>query len=233
MGKFLKDKNYFFCFSPEVMLATFLIEIILAVYVFFRYKMGFFGKIVVSLLVLLAAFQLAEYKICTGYNGIVWSKIGFVVITLLPVLGLHLISFIAKRKHFLTLGYALVTTYILIFIFAPKGITGATCGGNYIIFQTAQELSWTYTIYYFGFLLLGIWQALEGIRNNNNDADNSDKKLLWWMIAGYTSFMLPMAIVAAVAPLVAWNATPSIMCGFALALALVLAFKVAPIYSKK
>jgi len=117
MGKFLKDKNYFFCFSPEVMLATFLIEITLAVYVFFRYKMGFFGKIVVSLLVLLAAFQLAEYKICTGYNGIVWSKIGFVVITLLPVLGLHLISFIAKRKHFLTLGYALVTTYILIFIF--------------------------------------------------------------------------------------------------------------------
>jgi len=211
------------------MLATFLTEIFLAVYVFIRYKLDNFGRLVVALLILLAAFQLAEYQVCGGQNIVIWSRIGFIIITLLPALGLHLISIVTKKAHFLKLGYTLAVAYVLIFAFTPKAITGAVCGGNYIIFTTAQDLWWTYSLYYFGFLILGIWEAIEKI--NKTDTPAGDKNLLRWLILGYLSFMLPMGIVYSIAPSAAWNATPSIMCGFAVILAVILALKAMPNYS--
>lgn len=233
MNKFLKDKNRFFCFTPEVMLFTSLTEIFLAIYVYLRYKLDIFGRLVVFVLILLGAFQSVEYQVCGAQDElikIIWSRIGFVIITLLPALGLHLISIITKKNHFLKLGYVLAIAYVLIFAFTPKAITGAVCGGNYIIFSTAQELSWTYSLYYFGFLILGIWEAAE--KMGKADTQFNDKKLLWWLILGYFSFMLPMGVVYSVAPAAAWNATPSIMCGFAIILALILALKVVPLYFK-
>jgi len=222
--KFFK-RTTFFCFTPEVMLATFFTEIGLALYVWIRYRLSTFGRLTVLILVLLGGFQVAEYQVCSSLNQLFWSRLGFVIITFLPVLGLHLISLVTGRKHFLKFGYALMIVYILIFAFAPKAITGAVCAGNYIIFNTQQELSWTYSIYYFGFLLLGIWEALENIKLNN-------KKLLWQIIIGYGSFMIPMGIIYSLSP-AARSAIPSIMCGFALILAFILAFKIAPLYYNK
>lgn len=224
--KFLNQKSKLFCFTPEVMLFTFLTEFALALYVFVRYRTTTFGKLAVVLLLLLGAFQFVEYQICAGSDSVMWSRIGFVIITILPPLGLHLISLVSGKSHFVKFGYALMAVYIAIFLFAPKAVTGAVCGGNYIIFYTQQELSWTYSAYYFGLLLIGVWEAAEAMRR-----DPLRKKLLAWMIAGYGSFMIPMGIVYAIAPLVAWNATPSIMCGFAVLFALILAFKIMPNYS--
>lgn len=242
----LFQKNVFFCFTPEVTLATFLIELGLAIYVFFRYQMTAFGRIVVFILLLLAGFQLAEFQVCNGVNPIFWSRIGFVIITFLPVLGLRMVALVTGKSHFLKFGYVLMAVYILIFAFAPKAINGAICGGNYIIFHTEQKLSWTYTAYYFGFLLLGIWEAIENISFNNkigtSDVPNIEvstfghrkseyKNLLLWIIVGYGSFMIPMGIVYSLSPATR-DAIPSVMCGFALILAFILAFKIAPKYTK-
>lgn len=223
MNGFLKkfsDKSRLFCFTPEVMLATFLIEFGLAIYTFIRYRMTAFGRLIVVILVLLAVFQISEYQICGGANQIFWSKTGYAAITALPALGLALVSLVTGKKNFLKFGYALMFLYILIFLFAPKAISGAVCQKNYLVFYTNQQLSWTYTVYYFGFLLLAIWEAWENRTDKN-------KNLLNWIIAGYLSFMLPMGIVYILSP-AARQAIPSIMCGFALVLAFILAFKVAP-----
>ena len=238
-----KDKNTFFCFTPEVMLITLLIEFSLAVYAFIRYRMTAFGRLVILLLILLGGFQLAEYQICSNSNLLFWSRFGFAVITFLPVLGLHLISLVTGKSRFLKFGYILMFAYIAIFAFTPNAITGAVCGGNYIIFYTGQKLAWTYTVYFFGFLLLSIWEALENISpvrgsegsqlasaSNGMDAENR-KNLLIWIILGYGSVMIPMGIVY-VLSLEARQAIPSIMCGFAIILAFILAFKVAPKYQK-
>jgi hypothetical protein len=223
--KFLNQKSKLFCFTPEVMLFTFLTEFALALYVFVRYRTTTFGKLAVVLLLLLGSFQFVEYQICAGLNSVMWSRIGFVIITILPALGLQLVSLVTGKTHFVKFGYTLMAVYIAIFAFAPKAITDAICGGNYIIFHTQQELSWTYSAYYFGLLLVGIWEAREGMK-----ANPLQKKLLLWMIAGYGSFMIPMGFVYMIAPIAARNATPSIMCGFAVLFALILAFKIVPDY---
>jgi len=220
---FLNDKNTFTCFSPGVMISTFLIEIILAIYVYLKYKMTAFSRLIILLLIFLATFQLAEYQICTGNYSELWTKIGFVSITFLPALGLQLISLVTESKKFLKLGYILMVGFILFFIFYPTAINGAVCGGNYIIFNTHHIISWLYAAYYLGFLLIGILESAKYLQHNRNQAAK-------WMLAGYISFTLPMTIIYLMFP-EARSAIPSIMCGFAIFLALILAFKVAPLSS--
>src|SRR5687768_2570427 len=91
-GYMKKYTNKLFCFSPPVMIATFAIEIALAIYAVWRYKLNTISRLVVSLLVFLAIFQFAEYMLCGGFgvDGFTWSRIGYVSITMLPPLGLHL-----------------------------------------------------------------------------------------------------------------------------------------------
>ena len=90
--------NTFGCFSPPVMIATFVIEIALAVYVNWRYKFNNITKLAISILFFLAVFQLAEYNVCEGSFGIdslSWARVGYVAITMLPPLGFHLATRIA------------------------------------------------------------------------------------------------------------------------------------------
>lgn len=218
----------FYCFSPTVMLATFTIEFSLAIYTFIRFRMTRFGQLAAAALVLLGIFQVAEYQICGGDNQIFWARLGYVAITLLPPLGIHLIAQITGNSRYLKFAYAIAAIYITLFMLASKSIIGAACEGNYVIFRTAQNLYWTYGIYYTGFLLLGVWEIIEKI----NEDRNKDFSLLVWMAAGYFSFMVPMAIVYLLFPETR-QAVPSVMCGFAVILAVLLAFVIVPKYHER
>ncbi len=68
--KLLKRKNTLHCFTPEIMLATFIIEIILAAYVFARYRLTFLGRLAGTTLIMLGLVQAAEYQVCGGLNNI-------------------------------------------------------------------------------------------------------------------------------------------------------------------
>lgn len=219
------SKTKFYCFSPEVMLATFIIEALLAIYIYFRHKGTLFSQLAVVLIILLAGFQLAEYRICSEANPLLWVRTGFVIITLLPVLGLHLITLITNKLSYLKIGYIAMVIFIFIFALVPSAISKAYCGGNYIIFTGQENLMWTYGIYYFGFLFLGIWEGFEYLQKKKSNA-------LVWLIAGYISFILPMGLVYIVSPQ-ARSAVPSVMCGFAIILAIILALKVVPEYNKE
>jgi len=218
----------FYCFSPPVMLATLLIESGLAVYLLHRYRKSFFGKIAAVLLFLLALFQLSEYQICANHNAIFWSRIGLAAITLLPILGLYLISLISHKRHFLRLGYVAAAVSVFLIILAPRDMINPICGGNYVTFGGPEVLYRFYAAYYFGFLLIGIWESLEAL---NVSRSKRIHRILRWMVIGYLSFMLPMGIVYALyAP--ARMAVASIMCGFALSLAIILALRIVPAYYK-
>ncbi len=215
-----------YCFSPPVMLATMLIEGALAVYVLLRYRQGAFAKIAAILLVLLGIFQFSEYQVCGNQNPQFWSHFGLVAITLLPIVGLQLISFVTKRPRFLALGYAIAAVLALVFIFIPGSITGSYCGGNYVVFDGPTGLYEFYGAYYFTFLILAIWESLGVIRTTR---DRVVRRVLHWFIAGYLSFMVPMGIVYTIyAP--ARVAVTSIMCGLAIVLALILALQIVPKY---
>lgn len=221
-----KDKNTFYCFSPEVMLVTFIVEFALAVYIFVKHKMSNFNRAAVMLLTFLGLFQLAEFQICQGMGSDLWLKIGFMSITILPVIGLYMISEITGKKDILKLGYMIALLYMMYFALAPNSVDGAYCGGNYIIFHSPESVYSFYGFYYFGFLLFGIWEAWEGIK-----ANKEARKILSWFIAGYVSFMAPMGIVYIFSEQ-ARGAVESIMCGFAIILAFIIAFRIVPLYKK-
>lgn len=228
---FLNGKNTsttLFCFSPAVMLATLVIEFSLATYVFIRFRMTRFGQLATATLFLLGVFQVAEYQICAGASQIFWPRLGYIAITLLPVIGIHLISLITGNSKYLKFSYTLAAIYITAFMFAEKSIVSAACTGNYVIFNTVQELYWTYGIYYTGLLMLGVWELVEKIR----ECSDVDFSLRAWMALGYFSFMVPMSVVYMVFPETR-NAVPSIMCGFAIILAILLAFIIVPKYHNK
>ena len=231
MGNEPQDKargQIFYCFSPPVMLATMVIEGALALYILLRYRKGLFAKMAALLLVLLGIFQLSEYQVCGTHDPQFWSHFGFIAITLLPITGLQLVSLVSKKRHLFFIGYAIAIVISLVFFFVPQSVTGAYCGGNYIIFSGSAAIYEFFAAYYFVFLIFGIWEALEVMRETGKKMVH---RILQWFIVGYLSFMLPMGIVYAFyAP--ARVAVTSIMCGFAVILAFIVAFLIVPKYYK-
>lgn len=216
------------CFSPPVMLATMIVEGILALYILLRYRHGAFAKLAAVLVALLGIFQLSEYQVCGNHDAQFWSHFGLAAITLLPIVGLQLISFVTKKKRFLVVGCAIAAALALVFLFVPQSITGSLCGGNYVVFSGPTALYEFYGAYYFTFLIFAVWESVEAMRENKNGVI---QRILRWFVIGYLSFMAPMGIVYALyAP--ARIAVTSIMCGFAVILAFIVAFQIVPKYYK-
>jgi hypothetical protein len=210
------------------MLATMIIESGLAVYTYRRYGKTLFGRMATVVLILLAAFQLSEYQICADHNALFWSRLGMVAAALLPVLGLYLISLISHKQHFLKLGYAVAAVFVMVIILAPGTLITPSCAGNYVTFSGPVLFFHFYSAYYFGFLVIGIWESIEAL---NLSRSTTIQRILRWIVIGYLSFMLPMGVVYALyAP--ARLAVASIMCGFALSLAFILAFRIVPEYCR-
>jgi len=228
--RYLKT-NTAYCFSPPVMIATFFIEIGLAFYVVWRYKLNEITRLAVALLFFLSVFQLAEYNVCEGSFGIdslSWARLGYVAITLLPPLGFHLATKIAgqKQRGLVAFAYAAGVAFALFFAFSGDGITSPACLGNYVIFKSAPGSVWLYTLYYYGWLILttvyAFTRAKVGLAKNKAHALKS-------LAIGYMAFVLPTTAVNIIDPSTI-SGIPSIMCGFAVILAVILAGGVLPQY---
>lgn len=231
--RYLKP-NRLYCFSPPVMLATFIIEIVCAVYVVVKYKLTPVSRLAVALLVCLAVFQLAEYNVCEGAFGVdslTWARIGYVAITLLPPLGLHLSTRLAGEKQRLLVGvaYASAAVFACIFLFVGHGMQGQQCLGNYVIFQIASWALLPYSVYYYGWLIFGTVYSL----SVGSAMKSKDKRVALYALAvGYLSFIVPTTAANYIAP-ATMAGIPSIMCGFAVILALILTGVVVPRYYRR
>lgn len=218
-----RDLNLY-CFSPFVMLATFVIEIVLALYTLFRYKFNEVGRVAVATFVCLAVFQLAEFNVCeTGWvDSITASRIGYVAITLLPPLGIHLVYALAGAKKRLLLwpAYIMAAAFAAFFLLVPTLLSGHSCLGNYIIFQMAPDASWLFGLYYYGLMFLGIWLC-------SQLATPKTRSTLFGLAFGYLAFIVPTTTANLIDP-ATMQGIPSIMCGFAVLFALTLAFWIMP-----
>ncbi len=60
-----------------------MIEVVLALYTFIRYKPSKLKNLAIVFLLFLATFQMAEYFVCggIGLNALVWSRVGYVAVT--------------------------------------------------------------------------------------------------------------------------------------------------------
>ncbi len=213
------------------MAATFVIETSLMVYTLIRYKMSATALIVAATLGLLGLFQLSEFTVCgaTPWSAIIWSRVGFIAITLLPPLGIHLIRAISKRTPLWLAGLADASgiALALLFGFSSTAFQSHVCAGNYAIFQLANGVGGTYFAYYYGWLIVGIilalWQSIT--------AQVTTRRALLYQVFGYLSLLLPTGIVNAMNPQTI-SGIPSVMCGFAVIYAIVLSFGLAPLILK-
>lgn len=217
------------CFSPPVMLATMVIELGLACWVLYRYRQTRLVRIVVMILVLLAVFQLAEFNVCTGYFGVdslTWARVGFVAITALPALGIHALLVIARQpqRYIMTAIYALMLGFMLYFAFAGQGLSSSVCGGNYVIFETTPQMAKWYSLYYYGLEVIGLVFAW---RYGRRATQPRIRQALYGFAAAYLVLLVPTTTVNVIYPETI-GGIPSIMCGFAVFLALIVALYVLP-----
>jgi len=228
-----KPGIFFGCFSPAVMIATFAIEIIFAVYTFAKHRDKFWGKIIILILIALAIFQLAEYQVCGDVDQLMWARVGYIAITLLPPLGITLSHIIAKKSlntllH--KLSWVLALILIFIFGFMPVQQIAPVCGGNYVIFKYKYLLinGFLYGAYYFGLLFANVFINYKWAKS----ANKLTKRLLYAFIIGYTAFIVPTLVVNLADPATIYG-IPSIMCGFAVSWALVLTLYIRPNIAKR
>lgn len=226
--------NRLYCFSPPVMLATFVIEVGIALFFLLRYRTTFLARMLMLLLVALATFQLAEFMVCEGAWGISsldWARLGYVAITILPPIGLHIAMTIAGRleRGWLGLAYGAAAAFAGFFLIVGHGMQGQQCLGNYVIFDIAPHAEIPYTIYYYGLLLLAVGKMLGYAKQVSSKAK---RQALRWLAIGYGAFIVPTTLVNLVDPSTIAG-IPSIMCGFAVILSLIILFKVAPLTLKR
>jgi hypothetical protein len=229
----MNKKTQLNCFSPPVMVATLVIESLLAMYTIWRYKMSEITRLAVITLIALAAFQLSEYFVCTGYgvSAEQWSRAGFVFITLLPPLGLHILHVLAGKpgRRLVYAAYATMAAFIVTFLTYHAAFIGHECTGNYVIFQLGATLGGLYGAYYYGWLLAAIALGVRWLGQLKNKEQNVRRqvKSIRGLIIGYLVFLIPTALANTVKPETR-QGIPSIMCGFAVLFALILVFYILP-----
>lgn len=223
----------FNCFSPPVMLATFVIETIFALYTVVRYRLNTIGRLAVAMLLALAVFQLCEYHVCGGWGvrASEWSRAGYVAITLLPVLGVHLVYRLAgrPRRRLVMLAYATMAAFVAYFMLAPHAFQGYACTGNYVIFQIGVGPAIAYGTYYYGWIIVGIVLAVRWAQQLKAAGAKAKHNMLALqaVVLGHLVFLVPTALANTVKPETR-QGIPSIMCGFAVLYAIILTLYILP-----
>ena len=226
-----QNSNTLYCFSPAVMVITIMIEFGLVGWILSKYVLRTPQRLIVALLILLAAFQIAEFNVCTVHPiQLLWSRLGYAFITTLPALSLDLVIRLrgnARLHPLADFGYAMAAIFIIGFSFLPSAFNSGVCIGNYVIFLLTEPLSAFYGLYYLGLEILGL--VLSFLPEVKAKAKN--QSALRWIGIAYLTLMIPSFIIYIILPATR-IAIPSIMCGFAVLFALIITLKVAPLMSK-
>lgn len=193
--------------------------------------MNVLTRLVATMLFLLATFQISEYFVCgSDYSNNFWSRVGFVAITLLPPIGIHLIHTLAGKSWNNIVGsaYGMAAAWVGVFAFFEHAFSGHQCAGNYIIFQVKPGLGGLYFTYYYLWLGIGTWLTYRYAKT----VKKKDKKSLYLLMTGYLTLLVPTTTVNLLRPETT-EGVPSIMCGFAIVLATIVVFGIMPNSGKK
>mgnify|MGYP003616898950 CR=1 FL=1 len=199
------------------------------IWVLARYRHTLLVKLVATMMVALAVFQLAEYNICEaafGLDSVTWARIGFVAITVLPPLGIHILTTISKRpmRGLVVGSYSVMVVFMMIFALANHGISNAVCGGNYVIINALPQADVWYSLYYYGLEIVASVVAFSLARREKSA---TRRKALYGMLAAYLVLLIPTTTVNIIYPY-SVEGIPSIMCGFAVFTALIVSLYVLP-----
>ena len=190
---------------------------ILVAVIIFNRKHPFFWSIAM-MLVLLQLYQLVEFLICIGVNENITGRIAYTIITFLPPMGYFLSSKVVGWKFpDYWIGFAAATGFSLYYIVTPGSVGLVSCNPFYAVYSVHH--SFYYGIYYMGILVYSIFFLAAHLIFRRNKVD---RKSSLFVLIGYLSFLVPMYLMVWVDSYFA-NKVPSIMCKYALLLAVILA----------
>lgn len=211
-------------YSPVLAIATAIFEVSVAFWALRGPGRKPIIRTTSAILILLAAYQMAEVLVCSRAPTYEFMpQMAFIVVTWLPPLGLLLIAQLSSAQAHV--NYAIsyfmlaVAFSIVVWIaFDDRFVADSVCNVVYAKYATPmprfQIYSWFYWVGLFGMVVLS---AL-GVRNSH---DLEQQRLLRSVLLGSLGFIVPGIIVTNfVAP--AQGALPSILCHFALILAVFL-----------
>ncbi|TNF34771.1 MAG: hypothetical protein EP329_06905 [Deltaproteobacteria bacterium] len=178
---------------------------------------------VAAILVFLAGYQLIEVFVCSQPDQILWARAAFADVVWLPPLGWLLLLRLARPERrlwgYLTAGAFAIAGFFTVWVFAdPQFVTGSVCQAVFATYTHPTYMLEAYGAFYH----LGLWgmigggiaalSVLQGARERAHVAD---------FLYGTVAFVV-LALTTEVVYAPARDATPSIMCHYALFLALFL-----------
>lgn len=211
------------------MMGTFIIEAALALWVVARYRLDTFGRMATSILLLLATFQAVEYSICEISTDRIFAVIGYIAITWLPAIALHLAIKLSRGPFIGAVpGYLLAALWTGLFVLYPSIIQTVSCSGNYTVLSLTDPYAVLYGFYYYGLLVAGLVISIFGRTKSPVDM----RQARGWLALSYLLMMVPTYAVNTLNPETV-RAIPSIMCGFAVTFAIILALRIMPLVGTK
>jgi len=202
------------CFAPWISLSTFIIEILLAIWVFIKGPKKLINQLGAVILILLGLYQLTEFMICLSLHPLFWGKMAHLTYTFLPALGVHWAFALVKEKKRLFYVYILPIIFSALVLSSPLFVKSAECSRYFItvLFEWNPIWLWCYGLYYGGFILVSAIILMKAIISENN---KSKRKIYSWGFIGLLSFTVPTLIFILFFPMM--NIMfPSVLCEFAL-----------------
>ncbi len=211
-------------YSPVLGLGTAAFEVVVALWALSGPGRKDIVRIASAILVLLAGYQLTEVLICTAdpsYGFL--PRLAFIDVTWLPPLGLLLAArLFAPRSRFATgaaYGMLAAAGGIMLWIAADPGfVTSSVCSTVFARYTHTLPRFLAYTGFYWLGLLGMVGFSAYGAKAS---PDPNARRLFSHLRTGSVAFIVPSLVVTWFVPTTS-GALPSIMCHFALLLAVFL-----------
>ncbi|MCC6622593.1 MAG: hypothetical protein IT385_15120 [Deltaproteobacteria bacterium] len=212
-------------YSPVLSILTATFELALAGYCLRAPGRREIQRLVALILVLLAGYQIIEVLVCGDPDEPLWARAAFADVVWLPPLGALLLLRLARDpsrparrvwRHLVVLSLA-IAAFFTVWVFAdPRFVTGSVCKAVIALYLHPTNALEVYGAYYH----VGLWVMMfGGIRLALVARDPIDRAHAADVAMGTVAFVV-LALTTEVVFPGARNATPSIMCHYALALAL-------------
>ena len=180
-------------------------------------------RLVAALLVVLAGYRIAEVWVCARPEDLLRSRLAFVDVVWLPTMGLHLVSRLRQRAArwmggAVRASYAVAAGLSAYTLLSAEGVSGTVCSTVLATYHHSTLFHATFGVFYEVGLLALIYGAATTARDS---ASPHTRAHATDILLGTLGFVLPAFITQ-----VAWRSIdpslPSLMCHFAIVLALFL-----------
>lgn len=202
------------CFTPEISFATFVIEVLLGVWILKKNPKKTLNQVGAAILFILGAYQLIEFMLCISGDPIFWGRMASLAYTFFPALGVHWVYALRNKKVNMTLIYSLPIIFSTLILTTVNFVQSTSCDRYFItiIYEWPTILSYAYGLYYWLFLLIGGGMLIYYLVNENN---KRRRQIYAWGLIGFLSFTLPVYLLIVLFPELGLS-FPSILCEFAL-----------------